>query len=214
MFTGIVEGTGTVKRVERRGGGLRLWVDASFDISDLNIGDSISLNGCCLTVVERDGRMFSADVSDETLKSTTISTLKEGSYVNLERALAINGRLGGHIVLGHVDGIGKVVEVKRDGETLLLKVEIPKELSRYVVKKGSIALDGISLTINEISSNILSFKIIPHTLKNTTLAKKRDGDLLNLEVDILGKYVEKLMAGGETMPSSHITEELLKEYGF
>jgi riboflavin synthase len=214
MFTGIVEGTGTVKRVERRGGGLRLWVDASFDISDLNIGDSISLNGCCLTVVERDGRMFSADVSDETLKSTTISTLKEGSYVNLERALAINGRLGGHIVLGHVDGIGKVVEVKRDGETLLLKVEIPKELSRYVVKKGSIALDGISLTINETSSNILSFKIIPHTLKNTTLAKKRDGDLLNLEVDILGKYVEKLMAGGETMPSSHITEELLKEYGF
>jgi riboflavin synthase len=214
MFTGIVEGTGTVKRVERRGGGLRLWVDASFDISDLNIGDSISLNGCCLTVVERDGRMFSADVSDETLKSTTISTLKEGSYVNLERALAINGRLGGHIVLGHVDGIGKVVEVKRDDETLLLKVEIPKELSRYVVKKGSIALDGISLTINETSSNILSFKIIPHTLKNTTLAKKRDGDLLNLEVDILGKYVEKLMAGGETMPSSHITEELLKEYGF
>ena len=214
MFTGIVEGTGTVKRVERRGGGLRLWVDASFDISDLNIGDSISLNGCCLTVVERDGRMFSADVSDETLKSTTISTLKEGSYVNLERALAINGRLGGHIVLGHVDGIGKVVEVKRDDETLLLKVEIPKELSRYVVKKGSIALDGISLTINETSSNILSFKIIPHTIKNTTLAKKRDGDLLNLEVDILGKYVEKLMAGGEMMPSSHITEELLKEYGF
>jgi riboflavin synthase len=202
MFTGLVEGLGTVVSAEMRGTGCRLVVrspeslaGASVGSPAVALGDSVAVNGCCLTIVEIQGPDWSFDLGDETLKRTNLGGLRSGHRVNIERALAANARLGGHFVQGHVDGRGAVAEVSQLGEWTTMVFWITKSLSRYMVEKGSIAVDGVSLTIVESRPEQFSVMLIPHTLASTTLGQRRVGDTVNIEVDLLAKYVEKLMAG-------------------
>lgn len=193
MFTGIVEEMGVVKAVERTLAGARLAVLASTVMDDLGVGDSVSVNGACLTVVSRDEREFTVDVSTETLSVTSLSSLAPGAPVNLERAMKIHQRIGGHLVSGHVDGVGAVRSRRQDGNTLTLTIETSKDILRYCIPKGSITVDGISLTINELTDRSFGVAIIPHTAKVTTLGLKQPGDAVNLEPDLIGKYVERLL---------------------
>lgn len=205
MFTGIIENIGTVAELTSKAQDTQLWVRAPFDLSEVALGDSIAINGCCLTVTEKRGQgeaqEFSADLSPETLKKTALGELQVGDGVNLERALRLGDRLGGHWVQGHVDGVGELLErqeVKSGEETYhLLKVKVPKELAHTMIPKGSVALEGISLTINEVKGDEISLCIIPHTLERTTLTGKRPGARLNLEADYLVKIVENLLARRE-----------------
>jgi riboflavin synthase len=201
MFTGLVEGLGTVVSTEMRGTGCRLVVAAP-ESMDVAIGDSVAMNGCCLTVVEIAGRGWSFDLGDETLKRTNLGELRCGDGANLERALAANARLGGHFVQGHVDGRGTVAEILQSGEWTTMVFRIPEALSRYMVEKGSIAVDGVSLTIVESHPDRFSVMLIPHTLASTTLGRRKVGDSVNLEVDLLAKYVEKLVASHLMIDSS------------
>jgi len=209
MFTGIVESMGTVKRLARKGEDARLFIDASMNLDDLKIGDSIAINGVCLTVTEKTGSMFSADVSAETMARTTIKLLKSGEKVNLEKSLRMNSFLGGHLVLGHVDGMGKIQEKITKANSIQFGVEIDNELSRYVVEKGSVAVDGISLTVNSCEKNRFYVNIIPHTARNTTLGFKKVADLVNIETDIIAKYVEKFLN-----PGKGIDMNFLAKHGF
>ena len=193
MFTGIIEEMGVVKAVERTLAGARLSVLASTVMDDLGIGDSVSVNGACLTVVSRDEREFTVDVSTETLSATSLGQVLAGAPVNLERAMKIHQRIGGHLVSGHVDGVGAVRSRRQDGNTLTLTIEASKDVLRYCVPKGSITVDGISLTINELTDRSFGVAIIPHTAKMTTLGLKQIGDAVNLESDLIGKYVERLL---------------------
>jgi riboflavin synthase len=209
MFTGIIESMGTVKQLARKGEDARLFVDTSMSLDDLKIGDSIAINGACLTVTEKTGSIFSADVSAETIARTNIKLLKSGEKVNLEKSLRVNSFLGGHLVLGHVDGMGKIQEKVTKANSIQFGVEIDNELSRYVVEKGSIAVDGISLTVNRCEKNRFYVNIIPHTARNTTLAFKKVADLVNIETDIIAKYVEKFLN-----PGKGIDMNFLAEHGF
>jgi len=209
MFTGIVESMGTVKRLARKGEDARLFIDTSMNLDDLKIGDSIAINGVCLTVTEKTGSMFSADVSAETMARTTIKLLKSGEKVNLEKSLRMNSFLGGHLVLGHVDGMGKIQEKITKANSIQFGVEIDNELSRYVVEKGSVAVDGISLTVNSCEKNRFYVNIIPHTARNTTLGFKKVADLVNIETDIIAKYVEKFLN-----PGKGIDMNFLAKHGF
>jgi len=191
MFTGLVEDVGKVKSINLSSKGAKLTVETKLD--DVRIGDSVSVNGACLTVVEVKGSAFTFDVSPETLKRTNLGGLKTGDYVNLERALKLGDRLGGHIVQGHVDFTAPIISLNFLGEHYELVVEIPEDWKLYVVEKGSIALDGISLTVNYVKENKVYINVIPHTYKSTNLQFKKVGDLLNVEVDILGKYVVNYM---------------------
>jgi len=218
MFTGIIEKTGIVRRMTRRGEDARLEVETGLDMRDVRVGDSISVSGVCLTVVTLTGRGFEADVSAETLSRTTLGALKAGDPVNLEKSLRLNGFLGGHIVLGHVDGQGKIVEKKTKANSILFGVEVDEVLTRYIVEKGSVAVDGISLTVNECKRNRFYVNIIPHTVRETALGFKKTGDAVNVETDILGKYVEKLLGrdkdpktGG---PGKGLNLEFLAEQGY
>jgi riboflavin synthase len=202
MFTGIVEEMGAVKALARNLAGVRLSILASTVMDDLPIGASVSVNGACLTVVDRADREFSVDVSTETLGVTTLGRLAPGAPVNLERAMKIQQRLGGHLVAGHVDGIGALRTRKQDGNTLLLTIDAPKDVLRYCVAKGSITVDGISLTINDITDRSFSCAIIPHTAKVTTLGLKQPNDQVNLESDLIGKYVERLLQERGQLPAS------------
>ena len=201
MFTGIVEEIGLVEFCRASEGvseeqGLqnyRLRVEASRVMEDLAVADSISVNGTCLTVVSRDEGGFEVDVVPETLRRTNLGDLMEGSIVNLERSLAANGRLGGHVVQGHVDGKGVVKQISSEGGALIFRIKTPDELMRYVVEKGFIGLDGISLTVVEANSSTFTISVIPYTLENTNLKVRKTGDSVNLEVDILAKYVESLL---------------------
>lgn len=193
MFTGLIEETGKVFSLEKRTDGSRLTIEANVVVEDAKIGDSIAVNGVCLTVVNIKNKFLSFDVSPETLKRTNLETLKTGELVNLERALRPSDRLGGHIVQGHIDTVGKIVRFSPIGEHWELNVEIPSEFSDFVVEKGSIAIDGISLTINQIRKNIISINIIPHTREVTNLKQRKAGDFVNLEFDILAKYVVNLL---------------------
>jgi riboflavin synthase len=193
MFTGIVEEMGAVKALEKTVTGVRLGILASVVLDDLSVGASISVNGACLTVVGVGDREFSVDVSTETLSVTTLAGLATGSPVNLERAMKIHQRLGGHLVAGHVDGMGSIRSRRQDGNTLLLTIEAPKEVLHYCVQKGSITVDGISLTTNDVTDRSFSVAIIPHTAKITTLGLTQPGALVNLESDLIGKYVERLL---------------------
>ncbi len=193
MFTGLIEETGKVFSLEKRTDGSRLTIEANVVVENTKIGDSIAVNGVCLTVVNIENKSLSFDVSPETLKRTNLETLKIGELVNLERALRPSDRLGGHIVQGHIDTIGKIVRFSPIGEHWELNVEIPSEFLDFVVEKGSIAIDGISLTINQIKKNILSINIIPHTREVTNLKQRKAGDFVNLEFDILAKYVVNLL---------------------
>lgn len=191
MFTGIISSTGTVGTMIRTSAGLRLTMDVDFDLDDVEIGASISHAGCCLTVVSKQGRSYDLDVSNETLSLTNLGKWQEGSKVNIERALKIGDELGGHIVSGHVDGLAKLVSVTQDGDSYRLKFEAPAPLHRFIAPKGSVALDGISLTVNEVEGNTFGVNIIPHTWLHTTLSKTTVGDSVNLEIDRLARYVAR-----------------------
>jgi riboflavin synthase len=195
MFTGIIQGTGTIARSEARGGDVRLTIVApALDFSDIAIGDSISVSGVCLTAVDLGNHTFAADVSTETLALTTLGGLRDGDAVNLEKALRFSDRLGGHLVSGHVDGVGRIVSIEPDARSQRWTIEVPGELSRYIAAKGSICVDGVSLTVNAVEGARFSVNLIPHTVEVTTFAQRRPGDRVNLEVDMMARYAERLLA--------------------
>ena len=201
MFSGIVEEMGAISILNKSLAGTRLTIMASTILSDLVIGASVSVNGTCLTVTARTELNFSVDVSPETLQITTLGSLASGSPVNLERAMKLNDRIGGHMVSGHVDGIGVLRTRHQDGNASVLEIEAPKDILRLCVPKGSITVDGISLTINGVTEKSFLVSIIPHTAKMTTLGLKQVGDQVNLESDLLGKYVERLLQERGILPS-------------
>lgn len=211
MFTGIVEGIGKVKSVEKSGVSGKISVTAGMELASLRIGDSVAVNGACLTVIELSGDGFTADVSEESFRLTTLGELRAGDPVNLELSLTPTKPMGGHMVTGHVDGVGRLVKRGRSGACEVLSFSAPKELMRQTVKKGSIAVDGISLTVTDVSESGFSVAVIPHTLKSTTLGSKRDGDQVNIETDIIGKYVEKFLG---VRGKGNVTEGFLAEHGF
>src|SRR5215217_2330143 len=193
MFSGIVEEVGGITSLEKTLTGTRMTILASTVLSDLNLGDSVSVSGICLTVVSRNEQGFSVDVSPDTLSVTTLSLLAPGSPVNLERAMKLSERIGGHLVAGHVDGVGTIRGRHQENNAIVFTIEAPPEVLRYCVMKGSITVDGISLTINDISERGFSVSIIPHTAKMTTLGLKQMKEVVNLEADLIGKYVERLL---------------------
>lgn len=196
MFTGIIQTVGTVASIEQRGGDARLTISArNLGFDDVAVGDSICVSGVCLTAIALDGAQFAADVSVETLSRTTLGTLKIGNSVNLEKSLRLADRLGGHLVSGHVDGVGKVIAVAPDARSQRWTFELPDALARYVAAKGSICIDGVSLTVNEVEHNRFGVNLIPHTIDVTTFRDKRAGDAVNIEVDLIARYVERLRLG-------------------
>jgi len=209
MFTGIVENVGLVKEIARRGEDALLAVGTSMTLDDVRVGDSVAVSGTCLTVVAVAKNSFSADVSAETLAKTTLKELKAGDKVNLEKALTLSTPIGGHFVLGHVDCVGDIRERKERSNSVLFGVEVGEEVGRYIVQKGSIALDGISLTVNQYEKNRFYVSIIPHTARETTLGFKKAGDRVNVETDILGKYVERFVH-----PDRGIDADFLSKHGF
>ena len=211
MFTGIIEEIGEVFQIQQGAKSLKIKIKASKVLEDVSVGDSIAVNGICLTVCEFNDNTFSADVMAETIRKSSMSGLKMGSRVNLERAMSANGRFGGHIVSGHIDGIGKIENIKPEDNAIWFTISTTKDLSKYIVKKGSIAIDGISLTVAEVKGDIFKVSIIPHTAKETILSIKKSGDIVNLECDIVGKYIEKLINRGET---SSITKDFLALHGY
>ena len=211
MFTGIVEGKGELKEIKRAEKGYVLSVLAPFDLSKDKIGDSIAVNGICLTATAIKSNLFSADVSEETLSRTSLAHLKAGSPVNLERALRAGDRFGGHIVTGHIDGTGKIIKKEARRESIYLEISVNEDILRLIVEKGSVAVDGISLTVNGVQSHSFSLNIIPHTLEITTLGLINSGDEVNIETDIIGKYVEKLTTGKKR---GNIDMGLLEDCGF
>jgi len=211
MFTGLIEEVGKVKDITIRNKGLRIKIEAKKIAEDVKEGDSIAINGTCLTVVDLYEDGFSFDVSEETLNRTNIKYLKIGHYVNLERALRVSDRLGGHIVQGHIDTTSVITGLIPYGEHTILKIKLPNEYRKFVIEKGSIAIDGISLTINKIENNEIFINIIPHTLKNTNLQYRKVGDIVNLEFDILGKYVLQYIEGLKNSKNSYL-EKLLSNF--
>ncbi len=215
MFTGIIEAIGKISALESRGGDKRLRIDTCrLDMSDVKLGDSIAVSGVCLTAVELGRSSFLADVSGETLAHTTLGNLTKGDRVNLEKALTPSSRLGGHIVSGHVDGVGEVVSRFEDARSIQFQVRVPEELIRYIAKKGSICVDGISLTVNAVNDDCFDLNIIPHTLDQTTMSEFESGRRVNLEVDLIARYLEQLLTGEQALPSSGVTLDFLQRYGF
>jgi len=216
MFTGIIQAIGTITRIEPKGGDCRLTVaTGKLPFADVQLGDSIAVNGVCLTAVELGERLFAADVSRETLSCTTLGEAKPGTHVNLELALLPTTRLGGHLVSGHVDGVGTVVDKHSEARSVRFTIEAPAGLAKYIAEKGSICIDGISLTVNEVNGNRFGINIVPHTLAETTLGETAVGQRVNLEVDILARYLERLLLGDRASESgSAITEAFLKNTGF
>lgn len=212
MFTGIIEETGTVRSVKRSGRSAVVTVKASAVLDGLKQGDSIAVSGACLTAVSLTNDSFSADVMRETVERSHLWNLKAGSMVNLERAMPLNGRFGGHIVSGHIDGTGVIQTVRKDENAIWFTVRTGPGILRYVIEKGSIAVDGISLTVAGVTENDFSVSVIPHTVQNTTLGEKRVGDTVNLENDCIGKYVEKLLCAPGAR--SGISKKFLVRYGF
>ena len=209
MFTGIVEGLGKVKRLTMKGADAVLEIEAALDLNDIALGDSIAVNGACLTVTARNKNIFTADVSAETLDKTNLKRLHTGDKVNLEKSLRAGGYLGGHFVLGHIDATGRILSQTQKSGSLILAVEIDDRLSRYIVEKGSVAIDGISLTVNKLEKGRFYVNIIPHTADKTTIVMKKEGDWVNIETDILGKYVEKLL-----QTPRGIDNDFLEQHGF
>lgn len=212
MFTGIIEEIGIVKDFTQNQNGAVITVSCKDVLKDTKVGESIAINGTCQTVVKMSENSFTADVSNETLKVTTFSALKSGVKVNLERALTLNERIGGHLVSGHVDSVAKLISSKKESEFYSMKFEITNDASRYVVKKGSITINGISLTVAEIQGNIVEVAVIPHTYENTNLSELKTGDIVNIETDVFAKYIEKFLLNEKT--KSIISEDFLKENGF
>ena len=213
MFTGLIEEVGSIKGKSMQGDSLLLEINCPAIAGQISLGDSIAVNGVCLTAVRINSHSFKADVSPETLNRSTLNSLPLGNKVNLEQALAANGRLGGHIVQGHVDGIGSFIKSAASGSGWELHFEYPEKLEPQIVEKGSIAIDGISLTIAKLERGSFSVAIVPHTFKETNLGSLKPGDSVNLETDIIGKYVEKML-GSRAGSKSRITEGFLAEHGF
>lgn len=215
MFTGLVESCGRVQTLTRTATEARLTVATSIPTDELQLGDSVSVNGACLTVVAKDSTTFTVDMSPETFERTTFKSMPKEGRVNLERALRVGDRLGGHIVTGHIDVVGTVLSVNKNQNAVVVEIEVPTEYSRYIIAKGSVAIDGISLTINDVNSNQFSVSIIPHTLKETTLTDCKSGVQVNIETDILGKYVERLLGVEKgSGQSSKLTSDFLAKHGF
>jgi riboflavin synthase len=216
MFTGIILAIGKIAAIDRRAGDCRLKIDtANLSLNDVLLGDSIAVNGVCLTAVELGEHFFYADVSNETLSRTILNTSTVGTSVNLELALTPSTRMGGHIVSGHVDGIGFVTEKKADGRSFRFTLKAPDNLAKYIAEKGSICINGISLTINEVKGASFSVNIVPYTMKDTTLSEAIVGTQVNLEVDLLARYMERLMQGDSAaFIQGGITEDLLHKSGF
>lgn len=218
MFTGIVEEIGSIKGISKGANSAVLTLSAKKVLEDVNLGDSIAVNGVCLTVTSYRQDEFTVDVMHETMDRSSLSSLKAGSKVNLERAMMANGRFGGHIVSGHIDGTGKIVSVKKDDNAVWYQISADKKILKYIIEKGSITIDGISLTVAKVTDRDFSVSIIPHTLKNTILAYKSEGHIVNLENDCIAKYVEKLMNFGNLdskQENKHeITREFLLKNGF
>ncbi len=217
MFTGIIQAIGTIAALEPKGEDVRVRVQTGkLDLTDVQLGDSIAVNGVCLTAVELPGDGFWADVSGETLSRTTFAGLQKGSQANLEKALTPTTRLGGHLVSGHVDGIGEVVGRQSDGRSERFVIKAPAELARYIAEKGSICVDGISLTVNGVNGAEFDLNIVPHTLVETTMSEFKPGTRINLEVDIIARYLERLLLGDKAADAQGggISLEKLQEYGF
>ena len=216
MFTGLVAELGTVQRLARQGNSYHLTVGAKKVLKNLKIGDSVAVNGACLTVVRMDDSGFTADVMPETVRLTNIGSLQPGSKVNLERTLRLCDGLDGHIVSGHVEGLGTIYEQRPEGIAVVVTISTPPELLKYIIKKGSIAIDGISLTVTEFTDTSFSVSLIPHTAKETTLGLKKVGDSVNLETDILGKYVERMLTWNQKQEGKTDTLDMnmLLENGF
>jgi riboflavin synthase len=196
MFTGIIEAVGSIQKIEEKSGDKRFTINTGkLDLADVAIGDSIACNGVCLTVVEMGTDFYVADVSSESLNLTTLGNIAIGKKANLEKALTPTTRLGGHLVSGHVDGIGQVVAIKKDSRSVRYDIQAPSELGRYIAKKGSITVDGISLTVNDIDKNIFKLNLVPHTLQETNAKDYQVGTQVNLEVDLLARYLERLLLG-------------------
>lgn len=222
MFTGIIEAVGKIANMEAKGGDMRLRIQTGkLDLSDVKLGDSIAVNGVCLTVINLPGDGFWADVSLETLNHTSFKQLKTGSQVNLEKALTPSTRLGGHLVSGHVDGLGEMVSREEDARSIRFKVKAPDELARYISHKGSICMDGISLTVNAVSGAIFDLNIVPHTVLETTVGQWQPGVKVNLEVDVIARYLERLLLGDkaadpkyDSSQEGNITMGFLADNGF
>lgn len=217
MFTGIIEEIGTIKNINTNGVSAQLNIASNLVLEGTKIGDSIAVNGVCLTVTSLTSNSFTADIMAETLRRSNLGNLLPQSKVNLERAMIANGRFGGHIVSGHIDGTGTIIETKPEGNAVWVKIKTSSEILKYIIQKGSITIDGISLTVAKITDQDFSVSIIPHTAENTTLLQKKVGEVVNLENDIVGKYVEKLLSfqnKNQEKPQSRITEEFLRQNGF
>ncbi len=212
MFTGIIEEIGTVFKIKKGAVSAVLTISAREVLSDVKLGDSIAVNGICLTVTDFTSTQFSADVMHETLSRSALSILNSGSKVNLERAMAANGRFGGHIVTGHIDGTGVISAIKKDDNAIWYTIRTKSEILKLIVEKGSVAIDGISLTVAEVSRSEFKVSVIPHTAKNTILSVKRVGDSVNIENDCVGKYIEKLL--GVPLQESKITKDFLLKADF
>jgi riboflavin synthase len=209
MFTGIVESMGSVSKLTRHGMDAVLDIDTPMSLDDVGIGDSVAINGACLTVTKKRSQGFTADVSAETLQRTNLRVLNSGDPVNLEKALRLNSFLGGHLVLGHVDALGKIFEKTTRSSSVILGVEADADICRFIVEKGSVTLDGVSLTVNSCEKTRFYVNVIPHTARMTTLGLKKTADWINIETDIIGKYVEKLLK-----PGKGIDMDLLAKHGF
>lgn len=216
MFTGIIEAVGSVAALTPSGGDVTLRIDSgALDLGDVKLGDSIATNGVCLTVVALPGNGFCADVSAETLSLTSLGQLRVGSPVNLEKALLAGARLGGHLVSGHVDGLGTVLRLAADARSTRIDIEAPRELARYIAHKGSITVDGISLTVNQVDGAVFSLNIVPHTQQWTNIGNWQPGTRVNLEVDVIARYLERLLLGDKAADGgSALTMEFLAEHGY
>ncbi|PZN75251.1 MAG: riboflavin synthase [Candidatus Methylumidiphilus alinenensis] len=216
MFTGIIQSIGKISHIQPKGGDFRLTLSTGkLPLADVKLGDSIAVSGVCLTAVELGDGQFSADVSRETLSRTTLGNMKAGFRVNLELALTPTTRLGGHIVSGHVDGVGEVVQRSADARSVRFVIEAPANLAKYIAEKGSICVDGVSLTVNGVDGKRFDLNIVPHTLAETTMEEFQPGRKVNLEVDLLARYLERLLLGEKAACSSGgVTEELLANSGF
>lgn len=215
MFTGIIEAVGLVKSLEKLGGDLRFELDAGdMDMSDVQKGDSIAVNGVCLTAIEHDQSSFIADVSNETISLTTLQHLKTGSPVNLEKALLPTTRLGGHLVSGHVDGVGTVVAMSEDARSITLLIEAPEELKKYIAVKGSVCIDGTSLTVNSVDNKCFSLNIVPHTQERTVIQYYKKDQKVNIEVDLIARYLERLLLNMPDDKKRDVDMELLARAGF
>lgn len=217
MFTGIIEAVGTVASLESRGSDLRVAIrSGKLDLEDVKLGDSIAVNGICLTAVALPGDGFAADVSGETMRRSAFVDLKVGSRVNLEKALTPTTRLGGHLVSGHVDGVGELLSLSNDGRSVRMRIQAPAELAKYIAEKGSITVDGVSLTVNAVDGRLFDLNIVPHTMQETTLVDFAVGQRINLEVDLIARYLERLLLGDRAAQGKGegITMAFLAEHGF